>query len=159
MAHLVVVVASADRGPDVTVLTATIRDIADVDDRTVFTFVLPTVRETADGGVATVRERRYTAESGVLTTGDLEPGPAVLRISGFANGDYHITIPDSDEPVQLWPLIDAATPPEHEAWMTGYVRNAGGVARVAAMVDEEYWQLVADGLDDPATVYITVESL
>lgn len=142
-----------------TIVTGNIRDIAGADDATVFTFETPVVRGSSAGGVVTIRARRYTAEYGLLTTDDLEPGPAVLHLSGGMRADYRITIPDSATPVQLWPLIDAATPPEHEAWMTGYVRNAGGVARVAAMVDEEYWQLVADGLDDPATVYITVESL
>lgn len=142
-----------------TIVTGTIRDIAGVDAATVFTFETPTVRGGLGGSVVTIRARRYTAEHGVLTTDDLEPGPAVLHLSGGMRADYRITIPDSATPVQLWPLIDAATPPENEAWMTGYVRNAGGVARVAAMVDDEYWQLVADGLDDPATVYITVENL
>ncbi|MCK8675023.1 hypothetical protein M1M07_28435 [Rhodococcus sp. HM1] len=142
-----------------TVLTANVRDIAGADDATVFTFETPAVRGGLDGSVVTIRARRYTAEYGVLTTDDLEPGPAVLHLSGGMRADYRITIPDSTTPVQLWPLIDAATPPDNEAWMTGFVRNGGGVARVAAMVDDEYWLLVADGLDDPATVYFTVESL
>lgn len=134
-----------------TVLTANIRDIGGVDDQTMFTFEIPTVRESAGGGVVTVRSCRYTATGGVLTTDDLEPGPAVLRLSGSATGDYHITIPVSDTPVQLWPLIDAATPPPPEAvWGTGFMRNAGGLARGAAMPLSAY----PDAVKDPETIYI-----
>ncbi|MDV2477145.1 hypothetical protein F8M49_20710 [Rhodococcus zopfii] len=133
-----------------TVLTTHVRDIAGADDATVFTFETPTVRGGADGGVVTVRSRRYTAEYGVLTTDDLEPGPAVLRLSGGMHVDYRITIPDSDVVVQLWPLIDAATPPDDTAWMTGFVRNAGGVARIQSVPAADYPGLVKD----PNTFYI-----
>ncbi len=137
-----------------TVLTANVRDIAGVDDRTIFTFEIPTVRGSTDGGVVTVRQCRYVASDGVLTTDDLEPGPAVLRMSSGLSTEYRITIPDSAEPVQLWPLIDAATPPDESVqWGTGYVRDAGGVARVRAVPAADYPGLVKD----PATYYILFE--
>ncbi|WP_064257102.1 hypothetical protein [Rhodococcus sp. 2G] len=90
-------------------LTAKVKDIADADDRTTFTFEIPKVRGATDGGIVTVRERRYTAEYGQLTTDDLEPGPAVLHISGGGGGSFTITIPDSETPVQLASLLDATT--------------------------------------------------
>lgn len=133
-----------------TILTANVRDVAGADDNTIFTFEIPTVRGSADGGIATVRACRYTARFGVITTDDLEPGPAVLRISGDPSGAYQITIPVSAEPVQLWPLIDAAVPPDEQSWSTGFVRNAGGVARIQAVHVDEYPGLVKD----PATFYI-----
>ncbi|WP_072814264.1 hypothetical protein [Rhodococcus zopfii] len=133
-----------------TIVTGNIRDIAGVDDATVFTFETPTVRGGLGGGVVTIRARRYTAEYGVLTTDDLEPGPAVLHLSGGMRADYRITIPDSDTPVQLWPLIDAATEPDNTAWMTGFMRNAGGLARGKAMPLADY----ASAPKDPETLYI-----
>lgn len=139
-----------------TVLTANIRDIAGADDRTIFSFETPSVRASVSGGVVTARQSRYLAAGGVLTTDDLEPGPAILRMSSGPPTDYRITIPNSATPVQLWPLIDAATPPDSPEWATGFVRNAGGVARVQAMTESEYTALQSAGLDDPDTVYFTI---
>ncbi|WP_407107878.1 hypothetical protein [Rhodococcus aetherivorans] len=136
-----------------TVLTANIRDIAGADAATVFTFEVPSVRAGTDGGLVTVRSYRCTAEHGVLTTEDLEPGPATLRISGGRAVEYRITIPDSDTPVQLWPLIDAATEPDNTAWATGFVRNGGGIARTQAIPAADYPGLVKD----PATMYFLFE--
>lgn len=135
-----------------TVLTATVRDIAGADDRTRFLFFVPIVR--GDGGTEVVTTRRYSASAvgGVLTTPDMEPGPAVLKLSGSAT-EYHITIPDSETPVQLWPLIEAATPPDNTAWTTGFVHNADGVARVQAVPQTEYGAMVKD----PATLYFLYE--
>lgn len=132
-----------------TVITSYIRDIADADPSTVFTFDIPAPRGGSGGiGVVTTRARRYTAVHGVLTTDDLTPGPAVLRISGHPT-EYKITIPDSADPVQLWPLIDAATPPGAGELTTGFIRNGTGVARMAAVPAADYPAMVKD----PATVY------
>lgn len=139
-------------GNRMTILIANIRDVAGIDDRTTFTFEIPIVRGSTTGGVVTSRQSSYRAADGVLTTDDLEPGPAVLRISGTPI-DFHITIPADSDPVQLWPLIDAATPPDGTAWMTGFVRNAGGVARIQAVHVDEYPGLVKD----PATFYVLYE--
>ena len=133
-----------------TVLTANIRDIAGADDATVFTFEIPTVRGGVDGGVVTVRPRRYTAEYGVLTTDDLEPGPAVLRLSGGVNATYEIVIPDSPTPVDLWPLMDAGMP-QDPAPPGRYVVNAGGVAR-QLWISQSEWDEIAPG--DPDTTYL-----
>lgn len=133
-----------------TVITTTVRDIAGIDDRTVFTFKVPRLR--ADTGVITSRGYTITAVAGVFTTPDLAPGPAIVAVSNSPD-EYQITIPDSETPVQLGPLIDAAIPPENATWGTGYVRDAGGVARVHALPVAEY----ADLDHDPATFYILFE--
>lgn len=136
-----------------TVLTANVRDVAGVDDRTVFTFSVPVVRGDAGGDVVTVRKFHLSANDGVLETPDLHPGPAVLRIAGDPT-EYHITVPDSATPVQLWPLIDAAAPPPSGAlWGTGYIRDAGGVARVQALPVDDY----PGAVKDPATLYVLFE--
>lgn len=136
-----------------TVLTSNVRDIAGADDATVFTFEIPVVRGAADGGVVTVRSSRYTAEYGVLTTEDLEPGPAVCRLSGGLSAEYQITIPESSTPIQLWPLLEAGAPQAPE--IAGrYVINAGGVAR-AQWISQANWSAIAPG--DPDTTYYVYE--
>lgn len=132
-----------------TVITSLVRDIAAADAATVFTFEVPRTRGGAAGtGIVTTRAHRYTSEHGLLTTDDLDPGPAILRLSGVP-GEYRITIPDSTDPVQLWPLLDAATPPSDGEWGTGVVRNGGGVSRAVAVESPDYPGLVKD----PATIY------
>lgn len=125
-----------------TILTARIRDIAGADDRTTFTFEIPTVRGATDGGIVTVRERRYTAEYGQLTTDDLEPGPAVLHLSGGLSRSFTINIPEADEAVQLWPLIEAQVeyePPVvskvHEDRLRAEAAAAEAVAAAATVED------------------------
>ncbi len=132
-----------------TIITSFVRDIAGADAATVFTFEVPQARGVGSGaGVVTVRSQSYTAEHGLLTTDDLSPGPATLRLSGQP-GEYRITIPDSTEPVPLWPLMDAATPPGPGAYTTGFIRNGGGLARGEAVSLADYPGL----LKDPETVY------
>ncbi|MCA1009010.1 hypothetical protein LCL87_25140 [Rhodococcus hoagii] len=136
-----------------TILTGTVRDIGAYDDLTNFTFATPTVREDDSGdGIITTRKVRCQAAAGVLTTPNLEPGIAILTIQGDPR-PYQITIPDSPTPVQLWPLIQAATPPDPGAWTTGYVSNAGGIARVKAVPLTAYPGMAKD----PATVYVLFE--
>ncbi|MGV9742858.1 hypothetical protein [Nocardia farcinica] len=85
--------------------------------------------------------------TGSFTTGDLEPGPAKVRIGGIA---YDIVIPDSPTPVRLWPLIDAGVPatPDRE-----FVRDGGGVRRVHALTQAAFDAMPAPR--DPETVFFT----
>lgn len=136
-----------------TVLTATVRDIAGIDDATTFTFYVPSVRQDDAGTAGLVTPPRYRANAvdGVLTTPDMEPGPAVLRISGDPN-EYRIVIPASATPLELWPLIDAGMPPP--VGEPGFVRNAGGIARMQRITESAYAALATP---DPETLYITFE--
>ena len=104
-------------------------------------------------GVATTRRVRCTAVSGVLTTPDLLPGPCLLTIQGDPI-EYRIVIPDSSESVLLWPLIEAATPPNPSEWATGHVADGGGVTRIQAVALTAY-----PGMQkDPATLYAIFDS-
>ncbi|AEV51993.1 hypothetical protein [Prescottella equi] len=136
-----------------TILTGTVRDIGAYDDLTVFKFATPVVREDDSGdGIITTRKVRCQANAGVLTTPDLEPGIAILTIQGDPH-PYQITVPDSPTPVQLWPLIQAATPPDPGSWTTGYISNAGGIARAQAVPLTAYPGMVKD----PETFYVIFE--
>lgn len=88
--------------------------------------------------------------NGVLTSPNLVPGPAVVQVG---NETYDIEIPDSSTPVQLWPLIDAGMPPPVN--VPGFVRNAGGIARIARATRDEYAALTNP---DPETLYIVFEN-
>lgn len=132
-----------------TVLTGNIRDVAGYDDLTVFSFHVDRLRESGTGGVVTRRTYRVQATAGILTTPDLEPGEAVLTVQNDP-AEYRIVIPTSATPVELWPLIDAATPPPPGTDTTGFVRNANGELRTFIAAQADYPGLVKD----PATLYI-----
>lgn len=138
-----------------TILTGFVRDIGNLDELTTFKFAVPVIRDVGDGaGVVTTRKILCQADaSGVLTTPDLDPGPAILTIQGDPQ-QYHITVPDSDDPVLLWPLIQAATPPEPGAWTTGFIADGGGITRAKAVPIDDY----PDIPKDPATLYIIFDS-
>lgn len=88
------------------------------------------------------------APAGTFTSPDLEPGPARVRIGGIA---YELIVPDSDTPVRLWPLIDAAVPPPPDT--AGFIRNGGGVMRAQVLTEAQYSGI---GTPDPETLYIVV---
>ncbi|MDI9914360.1 hypothetical protein [Rhodococcus sp. IEGM 1379] len=113
----------------------------------------------------TVNERRFVSSgnyvlvkvkvkcrlvNGVLTSPDLVPGPAIAHVG---TETYNIEIPDSSTPVRLWPLIDAGMPPPTN--VPGFVRNAGGIARIQRTTIAEYAAMPSK---DPETLYITFES-
>lgn len=108
------------------------------------------IRQAASGDaiVATV-PHHFELADGVLSTTDLDPGPAVVQIGAK---QYSIMIPVSSTPIRLWPLIDAGmpTPPASEP---GFIRNGGGVARAEAVTASEYASLTFD----PATLYVIVD--
>jgi hypothetical protein len=132
----------------VTVISDNIENVAGVDDTTAFVFSAPLLRESADGlGMITTQTARVTATGGVLTTPDLDPGDATVRIGANV---YPIEIPDSPTPVRLWPLIFAGlpVPPEQVAQA---VRNGGGIAVAQAITQATYNALTTP---DPATLYV-----
>lgn len=132
-----------------TVLTGQIRDVAEFDDQSVFAFQIPEIR--GDGNeVVTTRTYFVQAVNGVLTTPDLSPGPATLTVRAK---EYQILIPESGSPLPIWPLIDAGMPPPVN--QPGFVRNAGGIARVQRTTVANYAAIPSK---DPETLYITFES-
>lgn len=86
----------------------------------------------------------WAEEDGSITTPDLDPGPAVVVIGGQT---HRIEIPVSTSPIRLWPLIDAQLPAVPAD--SGYVRNAGGVARIQVMTETAYAALTNP---DPETL-------
>ncbi|WP_261949471.1 hypothetical protein [Rhodococcus sp. T9N] len=132
-----------------TVLTGQIRDVAEFDDQSVFAFQIPEIR--GDGNeVVTTRTYFVQAVNGVLTTPDLSPGPATLTVRAK---EYQILIPESGSPLPIWPLIDAGMPAP--VGQPGFVRNAGGIARVQRTTIANYAAIPSK---DPETLYITFES-
>lgn len=134
-----------------TVISEPISSIAGADDLTVFVFRSILTRESADGtGLVTSRIETLQADAGVLTTPDLDPGAASVRIGA---AEYRIEIPDSEDPVRLWPLIEAGlpVPPAEEATA---VRNGGGIRRAEAVELEDYLAIVGP---DPETLFVVPE--
>lgn len=134
-----------------TVISEPISNIAGADDLTVFVFRSILNRESADGtGLVTSRIETMQADDGILTTPDLDSGPAAVRIGAT---EYRIEIPDSPTPIRLWPLVEAGLPitPVEEATA---VRNGGGVRRIAVAELDDY---LAMPTPDPETVYIVPE--
>jgi hypothetical protein len=133
-----------------TVISEPVEDIAGADNATVFIFSSPVVRESDSGtGMITRRTQRYTSVAGVLSTGDLDPGPATVTICVTP---YQITIPDSGSPVRLWPLVEVAmpVPPDEVAHA---VINGGGIARAQRVTESEYAALIEP---DEQTLYVQV---
>lgn len=133
-----------------TVISEPIESIAGADNQTVFGFA-SLVRESFDGtGLVTAALVTMQAADGVLTTPDLDPGPAVVNVG---QRHYEIEIPDSATPVRLWPLIHAGLPiPAAEE--ASAVRNGGGVARIQRITESAYLELLTP---DPETLYVVIE--
>ncbi|RBO82056.1 phage upper tail fiber protein [Nocardia puris] len=133
-----------------TVISDSIESIGGADDTTSISIASPVLRAGHEGGVITRRPLELRAVDGVLTTPDLDPGPATVRIGVRT---YLIDIPDSGTPVELWPLIEAGlpVPPEEEATA---VRNGGGVARIQRLTQSAYESLATP---DPETLYVVIE--
>ena len=88
--------------------------------------------------------------TGVFTTPDLDPGPAVVRIDGVA---HDITIPDIAGPIQLWPLLQEAMSPPDGADTTGFVVDGGGFRRVQVMSAAAYVALKSSTTPDPGSTF------
>lgn len=134
-----------------TIISEPVENIAGADNSTRFEFASVILRDSDDStGLVTVRPEFVTAADGVLTTPDLDPGPATVRIGQQL---YRIEIPDSPTPIRLWPLIEAGlpVPPEEEATA---VRNAGGVRRIQVADLIDYMEMPTP---DPETLYVVPE--
>jgi len=135
----------------VTIISEAIADIAGAAEDQPISFRILRLRENhANTGITTVETHSFKPVGGVLTTSDLDPGPAQVRIGATW---YDIEIPVAFTTIKLWPLIDAGVPaPDPDA--EGFVRNAGGtpggVARIKTMYESEYSALTSY---DPATEY------
>ncbi len=134
-----------------TIISEPLQDPAGRPETEPLAFYIETIRQNVSGtGTVSVKRVDVTPVAGVLTTPNLDPGPAEVQWRGSR---YKITIPNSPAPVRLWPLIDAGmAPPGINA--PGFVRNAGGAARIEVMTLAEY-AAIAPG--DPETVYITLD--
>ncbi|WP_280471021.1 phage upper tail fiber protein [Nocardia cyriacigeorgica] len=131
-----------------TIISEHVSGVAGADEKTVFEFWAPVLRESSSGtGLLTTRPHHLQPVDGILTTPELDPGPAHVRIG---HREYRIEVPDSPTPVRLWPLIEAGlpVPPTEEATA---VRNGGGVARIQRISQAEYDALVTP---DPETLYV-----
>ncbi|MBF6133523.1 hypothetical protein IU501_10980 [Nocardia otitidiscaviarum] len=132
-----------------TVISEPVGTIAGADNSTQFEFWSPVLRESADGtGTITARPHFLTPVDGVLTTPDLDPGPASVRIGQRV---YRIEIPDDPAPVRLWPLIEAGLPVAPAEESTA-VRNFGGVPGLRRVTQSWY----AANPHDPDTLYVVV---
>lgn len=107
---------------------------------------------TADNFVVVPVRVECALVGGVLTTPNLAAGPAIVEL-GLSGPTYKIEIPAVAGPVKLWPLIDAGMPTPVNA--AGFVRNAGGIARVARTTTGDY---AAMPTPDPETLYIEFEN-
>lgn len=133
-----------------TVIQENVTSIAGIDNTTPFTFAAPVIRDNdGDTAFVTTAPTRLLPVGGVLTTPNLDPGPAVVRIGLRA---YLIDIPDSSTPIRLWPLVLAGlpVPPAEEA---AAVRNGGGVALIRVLTEAQYSALTSR---DPETLYVVV---
>lgn len=131
-----------------TVISEPIENIAGADDKTAFLFGA-NLRENAAGtGFITDRWQRYTAVAGVLTTANLDPGLALVRIGGETR---QVDIPDVGTSVRLFPLWEAGAPPPVNT--TSFVVNGGGIARVQKITESAYAALITP---DPETEYSVI---
>ncbi|MEV6555856.1 hypothetical protein AB0M22_09080 [Nocardia sp. NPDC051756] len=134
-----------------TVITDTLTDLAGAPEKDPVFFSTYVIRDKSDGSaIVTTTTHQYLPINGVITTGNLEPGPARVRI-GMQT--YAIEIPDWGTPIRLMPLIEAGLPvlPGDEI---AAVRNSGGVARAQRITESAYLALTAP---DPETLYVVVE--
>lgn len=135
-----------------TVIVESIDSIAGADSSTVFQFSSPIVRDSSgDNALITTISVQVKPIDGVLTTPDLDPGPATVQVGVTP---FAITIPASPTPIRLWPLIQAALPVP-PAEVSTAVRDGGGAARIQVMTAAEYTALVAASTPDPGSIFLT----
>lgn len=133
-----------------TVITETVDSIAGPDSVVTIQFSSPIVRDSSgDNALITTTSIQVKPVGGVLTTPDLDPGPAVVQVGVQS---FAITIPDSGTPVRLWPLIEAALPVPPAQQATAVV-NGGNAARIQVMTEAEYTALVASTTPDPGSIF------
>lgn len=129
-----------------TVISEPVSTIAGADNNTTFEFSSPYVRAAGDD-LVTMRPVQLAAVDGVLTTPDLQPGPAVVRVGQRV---YQVNIPDEDDPIRLTDLIAEyePLPPAvvSQAWLAA---QEAGEARDQAVAAA---QGISDISDDVAQV-------
>lgn len=128
-----------------TIITEPVVNIAGLADNDAVTFFVGEIRRRASGhGIVTPKRVPVVPVNKVLTTPELNPGQAMVRIG---NSTYEIDIPDSATPVALMPLIEAGLPAP--GLKPDFVFNGGGIARAETMTLTEY----SSAVKDPATLY------
>jgi hypothetical protein len=133
-----------------TVISDNLTDLAGTPETQPVFFSTFALRDNADGtAIVTTTTHSYTPVDGAITTDDLDPGPARVKI-GMRS--YSIDIPDWGTPIRLMPLIEAGLPvsPSDEI---AAVRNGGGVAIIKVLTEDEYAALTST---DPETMYVVV---
>lgn len=133
------------------IITQNLHDIGRIDARAPVVFFVRELRPsgTGDGTIIVGRRRSYPPVNGVITTDNLDPGPAQVIIDGEP---FDITLPDVPGPIGLWPLVDAGMPAVEPS--TGmFVRNAGGISRIQRITESQYAAI----FPDPETIYAIVE--
>lgn len=134
-----------------TVISEPVDTIGGADAQTVFQFSSPVLRDSSDDtALITTVVVRVAPVAGVLTTPDLDPGIAAVRVGPKS---YAITIPDSPTPVRLWPLIQAGLPVP-PAEVAAAVHDGGGAARIQVMTSAQYTALVASTTPDPGSIFL-----
>ncbi|KDQ02279.1 hypothetical protein EN35_14490 [Rhodococcus qingshengii] len=135
-----------------TIISEPLQDPAGRPETEPLVFYIETVRQNVSGtGTVSVKRVDVTPVGGVLTTPNLDPGPAQVQWRGQR---YPIVIPHSVSSVRLWPLLDAGMP-HPPSTAAGFVRNGGGVTRIQALTQIEYENLDSP---DPATLFIITDS-
>ncbi|MDG3012445.1 hypothetical protein G4X40_20095 [Rhodococcus sp. D2-41] len=134
-----------------TIISERIADLAGVPETGTVTFWTTVLRENdTHTGTVTTRRHSFLVVAGLLTTTDLDPGPARVQIGPHA---YDVVIPESTAPIRLWPLIDAALPAALPPG-TGWIRDGGGIARGQALTSTEYAAITTP---DPDSLYFIVD--
>lgn len=132
-----------------TIISEPVGNIAGLENGMTVTFYVNTPRVKASGyGIVTTVRQKVDVANGVLTTPNLDPGPAKVRF-GTGGPEFDIIIPNSATTVALWPLIDAGLTAATN--IPGSVRNAGGISRIERITESAYEALPTP---DPETFYV-----
>lgn len=136
-----------------TVISDTMQSLGYAPDAGPLQFYARRLRTSADGTAIITPQWVHVGpnpSTGVFTTPDLDPGPAVVRIDGE---QHDILIPDIGGTIALAPLLDAMVEPQLGTDITDFVRNGGGVMRIQRVTVSQY---AAIATPDPQTFYAVV---
>lgn len=136
-----------------TVISDTMQSLGYAPDAGPLQFYARALRTSADGTAIITPQWVHVGpnpSTGVFTTPDLDPGPAVVRIDGVARD---IIIPDAGGTIALAPLLEAMTEPQSGTDTTGFVRDAGGFARAKVISAAEYSALTSTTTPDPGSTF------
>ena len=128
-----------------TILTETFKNIAGQPATGTVEFVCTQIRQGSNGTSAiTTSPTSVRLVNGVMTSPDLDPGAALVRlkIGEYDGGSVRIVIPVSAEPVQLFPLmsmyVEDVPAVVSQAWQAAWAAQASAerAEAAAASVDE-----------------------